>query len=256
MKKMKNKPNNFRDMGGLICDNGKGIRYGKLIRSASLFDLSDAGKAMLDDLHIDTVLDLRSNEEVANKPDYVPFGSTYTHLPVFDNKDFDLVVVSKEQTEKVLALKGDGIEEMRRQKYTVYAQMPFAKQTWNHLFSCLDKGETILFHCSEGKDRTGMAAAVIEYCLGRPTDQILRQYLLSNEYVKWHNRKTQFLLLMLRKEKRLRDCIQFCETVDMHQFNTAYTAAVKNYADFDDFLLKEYNITEERKAQWQALYLS
>ena len=252
---MKNKPNNFRDMGGLACQDGKVIRSGKLIRSASLFELSDEGKAMLDGLHIDTVLDLRSNEEVANKPDYVPKGSTYTHLPVFDNKEFDLVVVSKEQTDRVLALKGEGIEEMRRQKYMVYASMPFAKKTWSHLFECMDKGETILFHCSEGKDRTGMAAAIIEYCLGRTLPQIEEQYLLSNKYVKWHNRKTQFLLLMLRKEKRLRKVIQFCETVDMHQFNAAYTAAVKNYDSFDDFLLKEYNITEERKAAWRALYL-
>ena len=252
---MKNKPNNFRDMGGLVCKDGKTIKPKKLIRSASLFELSDAGKRMLDNLHIDTVLDLRSNEEVANKPDYVPIGSTYTHLPVFDNKDFDLVVVSKEQTDRVLALKGEGIDEMRRQKYMVYASMPFAKQTWNHLFESMDKGETILFHCSEGKDRTGMAAAVIEYCLGRTMPQIAEQYLMSNEYVKWHNRKTQFLLLMLRKEKRLREVIQFCETVDMHQFNTAYTAALKNYDNIDDFLLKEYNITQARKTRWQSYYL-
>ncbi len=252
---MKNKPNNFRDMGGLACNDGRTIKQGKLFRSASLFELSDDGKRMLDNLHINTVLDLRSDEEVANKPDYVPLGSTYTHLPVFDNKQFDLVVVSKEQTDRVLALKGEGIEEMRKQKYMVYASMPFAKQTWSHLFTCLDKGETILFHCSEGKDRTGMAAAVIEYCLGRSLPQIVQQYLLSNEYVKWHNRKTQLLLLLLRKEKRLREVIQFCETVDMHQFNAAYTAALKNYADFDDFLLKEYNITEERKMHWRDLYL-
>ncbi len=250
---MKNKPNNFRDMGGLCCGE-KRIRQGKLYRSASLFDLSDTGKRMLDQLKIDTVLDLRSDEEVANKPDYVPSGSTHIHLPVFDNKEFDLVVVSKEQVDRVLSLKGDGIDEMRKQKYMVYASMPFAKQTWNHLFSCLDKGETILFHCSEGKDRTGMAAAVIEYCLGRTLPQIAEQYLLSNEYVKWHNRKTQLLLLLLRKEKRLRDVIQFCETVDMSQFDTAYTAAVKNYADFDDFLLQEYNITPARKELWQSLY--
>lgn len=250
---MKNKPTNFRDMGGLCCGE-KRIRQGKLYRSASLFDLSDTGKRMLDQLKIDTVLDLRSDEEVANKPDYVPSGSTHIHLPVFDNKEFDLVVVSKEQVDRVLSLKGDGIDEMRKQKYMVYASMPFAKQTWNHLFSCLDKGETILFHCSEGKDRTGMAAAVIEYCLGRTLPQIAEQYLLSNEYVKWHNRKTQLLLLLLRKEKRLRDVIQFCETVDMSQFDTAYTAAVKNYADFDDFLLQEYNITPARKELWQSLY--
>ncbi|MBR2414498.1 MAG: tyrosine-protein phosphatase [Clostridia bacterium] len=253
---MKNKPNNFRDMGGLACQNGKTIKQGKLIRCASLFDLSDEGKKMLDGLHIDTVLDLRSDEEVANKPDYIPKGSTYTHLPVFDNKEFDLVVVSKKQTDRVLALKGEGIDEMRRQKYMVYASMPFANKPWTHLFSCLDKGETILFHCSEGKDRTGMAAAVIEYCLGRTLPQIEEQYLLSNEYVKWHNRKTQFLLRLLGKEKRLREVIQFCETVDIHQFNAAFTAAVKNYADFDVFLLKEYNITEERKLQWQTLYLN
>ena len=131
---MKNKPNNFRDMGGLVCQDGKVIKNGKLIRSAALFELSDEGKAMLDKLHIDTVLDLRSHEEIADKPDYIPEGSTYTHLPVFDNKEFDLVVVSKDQTDRVLALKGDGIEEMRWQKYMVYASMPFAKKTWSHLF--------------------------------------------------------------------------------------------------------------------------
>ena len=251
----KDYPNNYRDMGGLVCPTNKTIKQGKLIRSASLFDLSEKGKKMLDELHIDTVIDFRCAGETADKPDYIPKGSTYVHLPVFPDESYDLVTVSGDHTKRVLALKGDGIEEMRRQKYTVYTLMPFAKQTWEHLFSCMDKGETVLFHCSEGKDRTGMAAAVIEYCLGRSLPQIVQQYLLSNEYVKWHNRKTQLLLLLLRKEKRLREVIQFCETVDMHQFNAAYTAALKNYADFDDFLLKEYNITEERKMHWRDLYL-
>lgn len=252
---MKNVPNNFRDMGGLACADGRKIKPGKLIRSASLFGLSAKGRAMLDGLHIDTVLDLRSKSEATDKPDYIPQGSSYCHLPVFDGEEFNLVVVSAEQRERVLALRGDACEEMRRQKYKVYAHIPFAKATWTQLFSCMDKGETVLFHCSEGKDRTGMAAAVIEYCLGRSVPQIEEQYLLSNKFVKWHNRKTQFLLLLMRKEKRLRDVIQFCETVDLHQFNTSLTSAVKNYADFDDFLLKEYNITAERKLQWQAFYL-
>lgn len=252
---MKNKPNNFRDMGGLVCADGKTIKNGKLIRSASLFDLSDKGKRMLDALHINTVFDLRCANEIADKPDYIPQGSHYVNIPVFDEKQYDLVIVSKAQTERVLTLKGDGIDEMRRQKYGVYAEMPFAKNTWTHLFSCLDKGETVLFHCSEGKDRTGMAAAVIEYCLGRRKEQILQQYLLSNEYIKRHNQKTQFLLLMMGKEKRLREVIQFCETVDIHQFNAALTAALKNHANPDDFLLKEYNITPERKELWKALYL-
>ena len=240
---MKDYPNNYRDMGGLPCPDNKHIRHGKLIRSASLFDLSE------------TVIDLRCASEVADKPDYIPTGSTRVHLPVFADGPYDLVTVSGDHTKRVLALKGDGIEEMRRQKYTVYTLMPFAKKTWEYLFSCMDKGETILFHCSEGKDRTGMAAAVIEYCLGRNSEQIKEQYLLSNEYIKAHNRKTQFLLRLLGKEKRLREVIAFCETVDMHQFNAAYTAALQNYRNLDDFLLQEYCITPERKEHWRAFYL-
>jgi len=46
-----------------------------------------------------------------------------------------------------------------------------------------DGNVPLLFHCTAGKDRTGMSAALILYALGADDKLVMDDYLLSNKYI-------------------------------------------------------------------------
>ena len=72
---------NFRDLGGIVLENGRVIKDGMIFRSGELFGLSDGDKAELDKLGIDYIFDLRGYDEVEYKPDYIPRGAVYRNVP-------------------------------------------------------------------------------------------------------------------------------------------------------------------------------
>jgi len=56
------------------------------------------------------------------------------------------------------------------------------KEIWTKIFELfLESKHGILFHCSAGKDRTGVVAAITEYALGFDKEAIYKDYLLTNE---------------------------------------------------------------------------
>jgi protein-tyrosine phosphatase len=64
----------------------------------------------------------------------------------------------------------------------IYRNFDSAKMdSWRKFFSLLELGEPILWHCTAGKDRTGMTSAIVLYALGVDPDAIRRDYLLTNE---------------------------------------------------------------------------
>ena len=72
-----------------------------------------------------------------------------------------------------------------RQSYREFVSLPSAKRGFRKLFLELGDKEQIpaLFHCTTGKDRTGWAAAALLTLLGVPKDQVVEDYLRSNDYI-------------------------------------------------------------------------
>lgn len=246
---------NFRDMGGLPIADGKRIKPGKLYRSSALSDDRKRALRYLESLHIDTILDLRCPEELADKPEHPPKNARHVNLPLLPDEGYSLITVSKAHTRAVLALRGEGIDEMRRQKLASYAHMPYSYPAFRELAACLDRGETILFHCTEGKDRTGVMAAAIEYCLGRTQEQIRGEFLRSNEFMKRKYRKTQLLMKLCRLDKHLQETILFAERTENCLLDQSLNAIHAKYQTLDDFLALEYAVTDKRRAHWKSIYL-
>ncbi len=159
---------NKRDLGGIHTADGLTIRHGLLIRSAHLF------KAEPKDLDgISAVIDLRTPGERTEAPDQV-HGRSYYPQPIFDDVTAG---ISHEQ-----GADNQGIPDMAalyRQLVTDCAGS-FRKVLMIIMEHDFSTG-AILWHCTEGKDRCGLTAALILEALGVDRETIMGDYLKTNE---------------------------------------------------------------------------
>ncbi len=162
---------NCRDLGGLMNQDGLMIKRGKLIRSANL---ASANLSDLRQLQLGHIVDLRTSVEIAQGPDVVGDETEYVHMPIFDEvrvgishekgEEFDITTANMVETYKYLVLdKTTSSNFSKAVKYII-----------NH---CDD---TVLWHCTEGKDRCGLTSAFILSCLGVSKEKIYEDYLMTN----------------------------------------------------------------------------
>lgn len=253
---------NFRDLGGLPCEDGRVIVPGKLYRTPKLWTkkLKKQEKAetekFLDDLHINTVLDFRSEPEYKEKPDYVPKGAQHFNVPFFAKGEVDRIIVTRKSVARMLALRGKRIRLLVDEKHESYRIMPYSNGqiALKALFEALDRGDTIAFHCTEGKDRTGFAAYVLERCLGRSDAAAREEYLASNRSMDDATDEQARVLGALHFPQALIDALHYVEHCHNELLDMTMDAILEHYASLDDYLLQVYGVTEARKAKWRETY--
>ncbi len=172
---------NFRDLGGYETIDGRRVKWGLLFRSDNLGRLSDRDVTFLRRMGIELVCDFRTPAEAEQLPDRFPRGghAKYLHLPI-RHGEFDPV----NTFERIK--KGD-IEWMTEDfmiKGYIKNIENFAP-LWSIFFNCLAdrSSRPLVFHCTGGKDRAGVCAALILLALGVPEDTIIADHGLSNIYI-------------------------------------------------------------------------
>ncbi len=169
---------NFRDLGGYKTQCGKTVSTGKLFRSASLYKASDADvNRIANELGVRHIIDLRKQRELDLEPhpESLLDQVTYHWLPIeLDGTARDDIDRRIEEGTAASAFEGLLIDVNK----AMVSQHQKDIQRWFHIL--LDHEEPILFHCTEGKDRTGFTAAVFLSALGVDYDQVLADYLLTN----------------------------------------------------------------------------
>jgi protein-tyrosine phosphatase len=165
---------NVRDLGGFAGLDGRIVRRGQVFRSAALSSLTEADVATLSALGLKLVVDLRSTGERLHRPSRLP---TETWARDYDNSDADLVRALREPG--VTAL------EVRERMATAYADLIDEQAvSFAMLFQRIAGGAVpILFHCAAGKDRTGIAAALLLTLLGVSRTDVEADYLQSLDAV-------------------------------------------------------------------------
>lgn len=154
---------NFRDIGGYVTKDGHIVRWGKAFRSGAMPMLTKADYSLIDQLGLNAVVDLRSLEEREVAPDQV------------DDRTGALFVANDYSLKPLLAAygKGDGENAYRGMEKLLIPQL-------RSLYRLLaaDDG-AVLYHCSAGQDRTGMATALLYDMLGVDRETILKDYHAS-----------------------------------------------------------------------------
>ena len=175
---------NFRELGGYSTKDGRRIKSGLFYRSGTLYDLnSNSDKAALNELGLKLVLDLRSTGECRECPDYIPDGTDYLQICAMryeDGEELDFSPSGIERVEHELAISNQELSPLDTFA-EFYARMPFGNPAYQALFQALEAERVpLLFHCTSGKDRTGVAAMLILLALGANRETVIADYMETN----------------------------------------------------------------------------
>ncbi len=170
---------NFRDLGGYRTKDGRQVKWGLLFRSGAMSGLTPADFSYLNTLGIRSVCDFRDTRERKAEPVMWPAGSAPT---VFAD-DYDM-----NSNGMIAAMRNIGSLTPEQARQTMAATYPQLLVTFNsqyrRMFAQLLAGNAPLaFNCSAGKDRTGVAAALLLTALGVPRETVIQDYLLTNRYL-------------------------------------------------------------------------
>lgn len=272
---------NTRAVAGFRIADGRRIRPDILYRGSALSYLTDEDRAMLQYLDIRTVIDLRGPEEQAKAPDRLPVGAISISAPVSqDDLDFTRI-------ESLLERYGFSSQMRDREKVNGYG--PFYRMfslvnsygdpaflsklaAYKTMFDQLldpDRSGAILMHCTGGRDRTGIATAILLRTLGvaektieadylasnvllqpdreDPDSTSFQRFTFSNVYIQpTSNHTFQKVAAGLGEtSQRIYDAVRL-----RPEYLTALWANIdQRYGSFDAFLATEYGLTPERIAR-------
>lgn len=175
-------PLNFRDIGGYESKDGKHVKWNKIYRSDSLSRLSVRDKVKLVKLKVSVDCDLRSDYEKTMAPDNLWAGAKFVDVPLYSND------LSEDKAGNKLYrffhhlpdLQDNFIGRIYQNTLlNTHSQEEFRKVFQELLALPAENG--LVYHCSAGKDRTGMMTALILMALDVPDDTIAGDYLLTNQ---------------------------------------------------------------------------
>ena len=169
---------NFRELGGYEADEGKHVKWGQIWRGIPTAKLtSEADRKLLDSLGLRLILDLRSTEEAQKAPDYVPDGARLVQICGLCAEDGHEIAFGPGDIERLMQNTPEGDDIPR----AMYRRMLTGNKAFKELFRALEAGETpVLFHCSAGKDRTGVAAMLILLALGASDETVCADFEQTN----------------------------------------------------------------------------
>ncbi len=239
-------PINFRDIGGLKTKDGKQVKWGLLFRSDKLSECTTSDTLKMEALGIKTIIDFRNNTETKEEPDVYP--SAIHHIHIATGDDFDT-------KNWIQQLKDKDPYELKNMMSDLYLDIPLKySQSYREYFSLLlhEENTPLLFHCTAGKDRTGMASAFLLYILGVDEETILNEYSLSNYYYaeKIAEYKSKFKFYGI--DEGIADAIMYNK---QEYLKNIFNGLAKEYGSFDNFLLEACGVDEEAKLKLKALYL-
>ena len=231
---------NFRELGGYRAADGRHVRRGLLYRGCSLDTLqSPADRTKLESLHLREILDLGSAGEAARQPD----GS---------EMDFSPAGIQRIAAEKAAyeAKAGHPVHDFYW--FTdLYKQMPFGNPAYHELFRLLEEHRVpLLFHCTCGKDRTGIAAMLVLLALGVSREDAIADYMLTNVY-----RKAIIDKFMQDKPADQYDLLLPVEGVSESMGAGSIDVLLEKYPSYEAYFEAEYGLTTARLAALRDFYL-
>lgn len=170
---------NLRDLGGRPADHDRPIKTGLLYRSAELSRCGEEDLRWLEELGIAAVVDFREEIERAARPDLVPAGAEYYHLSALPT---DWAQVDTEDAPLLARLFDSDLPRFFRAYYRILAHSKHSAAVYRRFFDLLlrQPARPLLWHCTQGKDRAGLAAILLQTALGVDWEGCLDDYFLSN----------------------------------------------------------------------------
>ena len=176
----------INDLGNIKTTNEVKIKKGKLYRASALTNLNKKSICQIESrLALNTIIDFRSNSEVNYKNDVMIPNTKYYHVTPLN--DDDNPVVNKKSRMRILKdlyKKEGGTKKHLMDIYRKLVSSNLATESYSKMLRELidNPSDSYLWHCTQGKDRTGMFSAIILLALGVDTEDIIKDYIHYNKH--------------------------------------------------------------------------
>lgn len=213
---------NARDIGGVPTEDGNSTNWQRFIRTASLDKADDSDLEYLKDLGVTTVIDLRRKGEIEPREAEVSKirdNFTYYNVSLAGDREF-----SREDFNKVLSK-----EITVGQTYSNLIDNYKAIREIMEIFA--ESDGISLFHCQEGKDRTGIISMILMGLAGVNKEDIIADYEVSSAHLGYidYDRDDEFTIFRITSPYYMKE---------------AYEYVIEKYGSFESYLL-EAGVTEE-----------
>ena len=239
---------NLRDYGGYAVPGGGRVKTGLLFRSGQHMEASDADLDLLHSLDIRTIIDLRGTSEREG-------------FPCRRHPQFDAHVIAYDgETSNSPPHEGGGgqvtmtPERARARMLAVYTRMPVNPPMiamFTQYFDVLDARDGgSLVHCFAGKDRTGIAASLLLHVLGVHHDDVVAEFLRTNDAPSRHVLERQSLPRMVEHYGAIEpEALHNLMGVLPEYIDTFFAEVTQDYGSIDAYLAQRLGVDEARKAR-------
>jgi len=237
----------FRDLGGYYTTNGKQTRWGKLYRSSSLARATLEDARGLNNLGIQTVIDFRTDKERHDFPSKYIASQTF-NFPLLGNP-YNVFVSS------ILSKK------MKAGDIKVHAQDVFSFYIENNsdyfikMFDILlDRNNyPVLFCCFSGSDRSAVASALILAALDIDSDQIVNDYLLSNNQIDLNSYIPKESIYL--QDPEIQETFTALYRVHKGTITYSFDKIIKEYGTLDNYFTTELKLTPKKREKLKEIML-
>jgi len=246
---------NFRDLGGYRTRGGRELKWGRVFRSGVLSYFTPGDNEQLVQFGVRAICDLRRAEERKNEPTRWPDANTQ-HLSWHDGiKPPSIRSIAADHSHPYTAA------GMRAAMIDLYRALPaWMAPRLRGIFSRIAQGDVpVLVHCAAGKDRTGIAIALLLAVLDVPQETIIEDYLLTNAC-----NLVQFTLTQAQPGEtagdfpvlRLpQDILQVLFDADVDYLQAALDQIARDHGEVREYLRREVGVDNTMLANVQAALL-
>lgn len=238
---------NVRDIGGYQTADGRFTRWGRLYRSGDLSTLNPADVAYLTRLKLHLICDLRTSEERVKYNNHLPTNQEleYWHQPIYEREG------SSSHWLQTIFFQGRPLAEVWQQDIYIKRFLEDNALSFGRVLRHManERFYPALYHCTAGKDRTGLSFALLLSALGVPRETIVADYTLSNLFY-------DHILSAVEKDAQ-RLAFFGIQTADLFPILTAQDVVLitaldhleKEYGSVENYLLKAAGLDEVVLAQ-------
>lgn len=224
---------NFRDLGGYNTADGAVLKEGRIYRSSMLFAPTVHDRHKWESLGIDTVIDLRAPKELLREPNlYAELVGRYVNVNLSGSADAGRSSELAQSAASPYFMSDRYLEYLSAEDELAKALRIFLER----------RDKPIVFHCSAGKDRTGIISYLLLSLHGVPLAEIVADYQVSYTYMKQDPR-------LLDPDKHLNIYVSYPEIMEL--FHKAF---VDKYGSVEDYL-RGIGLDEEEVAALKGLLL-
>ena len=254
---------NTRDIGGIPAADNRPIRSGLLFRSGVLSAITPDDIRILQGYNLRRVIDFRNAAEHRQRPDVIIENVEYISLPLISDQTIG-VTREKNVIEQMVRMASDPCfcpEQYMQKIYTDFACGEYPTLQLRRFFDLLQKptdGAT-LWHCSAGKDRVGVATALLLTLLGASEETVFADYMLTNEYVLSDvSEAAAAVTARLDNGKNIdeiTDMVTTLYSVKESYLTSVFDAMKKSCGSIEAYLQEKLGITDSVRDQFRKMYL-